>query len=188
MNITIAKDIEDLKGIKLLQQQNLKQNLTAAEAAEEGFVTAEYSLGYLQQMHNESPSVIARDNHIIAGYALATTKEVGMQHDLLSDLFTTIDKLTYRSYPLKNSAYIVVGQLCVARDYRGTGLAQKMYDAFRRMYEDKFDYCITDVAESNPRSLKAHLKSGFRVIDVLNYGGTTWNVILWDWKNKIYNS
>jgi L-amino acid N-acyltransferase YncA len=42
---------------------------------------------------------------------------------------------------------------------------------------------ITDVAQANTRSLNAHKKSGFQVIDTLVYAGIGWDIVLWDWRN-----
>ena len=77
---------------------------------------------------------------------------------------------------------MVVGQLCVAKPYRGLGLVQKLYGHFRDCYADQFEYLITDVAQANTRSLKAHLKTGFQIIDTLTYGGIGWDIVLWDWR------
>jgi len=61
------------------------------------------------------------------------------------------------------------------------GLVQQMYQHFKNNLSNEFDYCITDVAKDNPRSLKVHKKTGFRVIEELNYGGIGWHIIIWDW-------
>lgn len=138
-------------------------------------------MDFLETLHRACPSVIAKDKEIIAGYALVAVKSVRHQHELLSDLFNTVDKIEYNGQLLENSKYVIVGQLCVARDYRGLGLVQKMYDYYKTSLAGEFDYCLTDVAIDNIRSLKAHEKSGFRIIDTLEYGGLSWNIILWDW-------
>jgi ribosomal protein S18 acetylase RimI-like enzyme len=172
----------ELLGIKKLQQDNLKINLSKQEAESQGFVTAEYSMDFLETLHRACPSIIAKDKETVAGYALVAVKSVRHQHDLLSDLFNSIDKIVYDGHLLENSKYVIVGQLCVARDYRGLGLVQKMYDYYKSSLAGEFDYCLTDVARDNIRSLRAHEKSGFRIIDTLEYGGLGWNIILWDWK------
>jgi hypothetical protein len=181
MTIKRVSEYPELEGIKKLQQDNLKINLTDQEAASEGFVTAEYTLDFLKKMHSESPSVIAKDGDRIAGYALVAVKAIRHEHELLGDLFNTIDKIIYGDQLLKDSRYVVVGQLCVSREYRGLGLVPQMYQYFKNSLCPQFDYCITDVAQDNPRSLKAHLKTGFRVIDTLRYGGLGWDIVLWDW-------
>jgi L-amino acid N-acyltransferase YncA len=69
----------------------------------------------------------------------------------------------------------------VAKEYRGMGLVQKMYAQFKESYHNKYQYCITDVAADNPRSLKTHIKTGFEIIDTKTYGGISWDIILWSW-------
>lgn len=185
MEIKMVSSKLELEKIRLLQQQNLRSALTLSEAEKEGFVTAEYSVEFLEKMHEATPSIIAVDGDVIAGYALATIKEVGVNHDLIHELFDAVDDITYHAKRLGETSYIVIGQLCVAKDYRGFGMVQKMYNAFRDQYAHAYEYCVTDVAEDNPRSLKAHLKSGFVVIDTLRYGGIGWNIVLWDWRRSV---
>ncbi len=184
--VTIKRVTEkaELDGIRNLQEENLLKNLTITEAESQGFVTAEYSIGFLSKMHDASPSVIAKDGDRVVGFAIVTLQSVRHEHALLADLFNAIDKIKYQDHLLKGTKYLVVGQLCVAKDYRGLGLVQQMYQHFKTSLSDQFDYCLTDVAEDNPRSLKAHMKTGFQVVDTLSYGGFGWDIILWDWTSK----
>ncbi len=182
--IKLVSEFSELKGIKTLQEENLKRNLSYEEAEVQGFVTAEYSIEFLQTLHHASPSVIAKEGDLVVGYALVALKSIRHQHDLLSDLFDSIDKIEYNDQLLKYSNYVVVGQLCIAKDYRGRGLVQQMYQYFKARLSGKFDYCLTDIAENNPRSLKSHLKTGFLIVDTLHYGGIDWNIVLWDWNAK----
>ena len=181
ITIKLVTEQSELEGIKKLQHENLKKNLGDEEARVEGFVTAEYTMEFLERMHYEKPSVIAKDGDQVVGYALTAVKAIRFEHELLGDLFDTIDKTRYHDRLLKDSGYVVVGQLCVSKNYRGLGLVKQMYQHFRKTLSPDFDYCITDVAKDNPRSLKAHLKSGFRIVDTLQYGGLEWDIVLWDW-------
>ena len=181
VQVTRASSEADLIGIQYLQKANLKRIIGEEEAAKEGFVTAEYSLDLLKAMHELGASVIAKDGDKVVGYALVTTKEIYGQHDLLDDLFNVLNKLNFDGKELKESPYVLVGQLCVGKGYRGIGLVQKMYNFFKESYANKYDYLITDVADNNPRSLKAHIKSGFQVIHSIDYGGVKWDIVLWDW-------
>jgi len=173
----------ELEGIKQLQQENLKKNLTDEQSGSEGFVTAEYSMAFLEKMHTQSPSIIAKMGDQVIGYALVSVKAIRDEHELLADLFNTIDRIIYHDQLLKDARYVVVGQLCVSKNYRGLGLVQQMYQYFKQCLSSEFDYCITDVAKDNPRSLKAHLRSGFQIIDSLTYGGLGWDIVLWNWKS-----
>jgi len=81
----------------------------------------------------------------------------------------------------------VVGQLCVAKEYRGQDLVQKLYGHFRDCLSNEFSYLVTDVAKANARSLKAHKKRGFQVINELMYGGFGWDIVLWNWNAAAQN-
>lgn len=175
---------EELRGILSLHHKNLLKNLDQEERDKEGFVTAEYNIDLLTKMHNISPSIIAKDGDEVVGYVLVYTKALYNQHALLDDLFYKVDALTYNSRPMTESSYVLCGQLCVAKGYRGMGLVQGMYEHYRNALSGEFQYCVTDVASNNPRSLKAHVKTGFQVIDSITFNGVTFDVILWDWCAK----
>jgi hypothetical protein len=182
MIIKLVTGPDELRAIRNLQEQNLKRNLSSEESEREGFVTAEYTVGFLERMHQFAPSVIAKEGNDLAGYALAATKDIRGEHELLGNLFDAIDSKTYDGKKLSDVNYLIVGQLCVAKKFRGQQLVNKMYDFFRESYANKFEYLVTDIDEKNPRSLRAHLKSGFIVLDTLEYGGAHWHIVLWDWK------
>lgn len=178
--VKLVSEMKELEGIRLLQEQNLGKNLSVAEATKEGFVTAEYTVEFLKAMHNIHPSIIAKDNDTVVGYALVATNSIREKHPLLADLFNSIDKVIYKGTPLKGTRYVVVGQLCVGKGYRGQGLVQRMYEFYRESLKDSYDYLITDVVQTNQRSIKAHLKTGFVVVDTLEYEGMRWDIVLWE--------
>lgn len=143
IDVTRVSSPSEIMGIRDLQALNLKQNITAEEAIDQGFLTAAYTINYLQEMNAASPSIIAKDGNI------------------------------------------VVGQLCVAKEYRGQDLVQKLYGYFRDCLSKEFTYLVTDIAQANTRSLKAHQKRGFQVINELMYGGVKWDIVLWDWNTTV---
>lgn len=181
VEVTRASSPNEIIGIRDLQALNLKQNITADEAIEQGFLTAAYTIEYLQEMNAVFPSIIAKDGDKVIGYALVATKDIRKGHDLIEGLFDAIDACEYNGQLLKYVNYVVVGQLCVAKEYRGQDLVQRLYGHFRDCLSSEFTYLVTDVAKANVRSLKAHKKRGFQVINELNYGGFGWDIVLWDW-------
>ncbi len=187
VHITRVSSPSEIIGIRDLQALNLKQNITAEEAIDQGFLTAAYTIEYLQEMNSASPAIIAKDGDKVVGYALVATKEIRKGHDLVEDLFDAIDECDYNGKLLKDVNYVVVGQLCVAKEYRGQELVQKLYGYFRDCLSNEFTYLVTDVAKANARSLKAHKKRGFQVINELIYGGFGWDIVLWDWNAADHN-
>ena len=181
VSIKLVTTEEELKGILALQQQNLRKNLSEEEAAEQGFLMAEFNLKFLQKMHAAAPSVIAVADDKVVGYSLVALKSIREEHPLLADLFDTIDRLQFDSKDLSKINYVVVGQLCVGKGYRGIGLVDQLYHFYKDQYAKEYEYLITDVAQANHRSLKAHKKTGFQVIDQLTFEGIGWDIVLWNW-------
>lgn len=181
VEVTRVSSPSEIIDIRDLQALNLKQNITAEEAIEQGFLTASYTIEYLEEMNAASPSIIAKDGDKVVGYALVATKDIRKGHDLIEGLFDAIDACEYNGKLLRDVNYVVVGQLCVAKEYRGQDLVQRLYGHFRDCLSNEFTYLVTDVAKANVRSLKAHKKRGFQVINELTYGGFGWDIVLWDW-------
>ena len=48
----------------------------------------------------------------------------------------------------------------------------------------RYKYCVTDVDEKNPRSVKSHLKTGFEILGKIAYGGNRFYVVIWDWRQN----
>lgn len=174
---------EEIVGIKDLQMRNHKSILSQEEMSSQGFVTAEYSIDFLKKMNEAEPSVIAVDAQgQVVGYAIASPKSIMGYHSFLDELFIAADELNIQGIEGKNLNYILVGQLCVAKSHRGQGLVKAMYDYFRHILSPKYDCVITDVDIKNPRSLKAHLKAGYQIVETKTYGGLSWNVVFQDWR------
>ena len=179
ITLQLVKTQEEMKGVLAIQQANLRKNITQEEAETEGFLMAEYDLDFLELLNHKSPGIIAKDGEKVVGYSLVALPETARQHPLLADLVQNIERCIFEGKPVEN--YAIVAQLCVSKGYRGQDLVQKLYGSFRDHYANQFTYCVTDVAQANARSLKAHQKRGFQVIDTLNYGGIAWDIVLWDW-------
>ena len=72
-----------------------------------------------------------------------------------------------------------MGQICIADGYRGTGIFDGLYRTMGETYGDRFDLTVTEVADRNGRSLRAHARVGFERL--LTYPDATtgeqWHVI-----------
>ena len=88
VDVTRVSSPSEIIGIRDLQALNLKQNITTEEAIEQGFLTAAYTIEYLQEMNAASPTIIAKDGDKVVGYALVATKDIRNGHDLLRRAFT----------------------------------------------------------------------------------------------------
>jgi hypothetical protein len=182
--ITTVQSETDLLGILALQQANLRRTLPADVAATQGFVTLQYTLDQMRQMHQAGPSLIAKDGDTVVGYVITTLPETRQFVPELGSLFDQIDALTYQNRPLPTYAYYVAGQVCVANGYRGQALLDRMYQHHRAIYADRFQLLITDISALNTRSLRVHERIGFQSLQRFYEptAGEEWVVVVWDWQ------
>ena len=177
----------ELEQIIALQTANLREIVGEVEAEKEGYVTAVYTLEYMKKMNACKATVVAKAGGKVIGYVLVMTREIAVQHRLcasLVELLKTIPVAKTSPTVLDEVSYVFCGQLCVAQGYRGLGVAPRMYNHFYNQYHNEFNYCITDVAYDNVRSIKAHEKSGFKICASVNHDGVGFAVVVWDWNNN----
>ena len=181
IEITTVSDTRDLEQILELQQCNLIKNIDENEMREQGFVTLTHSLDDLQKMHNLAPSIIAKSEGKVVGYALMMAKEAREICPLLEPMFSKLNSLSYKGKPLGYTNYYVMGQVCIDKDFRGQKIFDRLYEKHRELYSPQFDLLITEVATRNTRSVRAHERVGFKSINIYRDELDEWSVIVWDW-------
>lgn len=184
ITFTLSQTDKELSEIIDLQKSNLAQNLAKEEIISQGFVTVAHSLEDLQKMNSYEHNVVTKDNEKIVGYLLAMTKNSRSDIPILLPMFDAFDKIVYNGKPVSQYQYIVVGQVCIHKNYRGQGLLDKCYDAYKTYFKEKYDFAITEIATTNLRSINAHKRIGFS--EIHRYEDpqqTAWSVVLWDWNN-----
>lgn len=177
-----SKTNQELLEIIALQKQNLPQNLSSEEIKREGFVTVEHSFEALKKMNEITQHVLIKNNNKVVGYLLAMTKK--SQHDIavLKPMFDVFEKIYYKNKVVNTYNYLVVGQVCIAKNYRGKGLLSTCYEAYKYFYKYSYDFAITEIATSNKRSINAHKKIGFKEIHkYTDTNNTNWSIVIWDW-------
>jgi hypothetical protein len=180
--LTTVETKEELQQILILQQQNLIQNIDEVEMETQGFVTMIHDIEVLQKMHDLAPSVIAKDQGEVIGYALVMLRECRQLFPPLEPMFKNFDNLEYHGCPLNDYRFYVMGQVCIAKKYRRTGLFDQLYQKHKELYANKFDFIVTEVSIRNQRSLRAHERVGFEIINSYRDELDEWAVVLWNWK------
>lgn len=172
----------ELEGILALQSSNLREQLSPAEASTEGFLTVAHTLEILHQMNEQEPHLVVKHDQQVVGYLLAMTREARQFIPLLEPLFLRLDCLLWEGTPLAERPYLVVGQVCIARPWRGQGLVQAAYAHYRQWFAPRYDLAITEIDTRNTRSLAAHAKVGFQELERYRESSEReWSVVIWDW-------
>jgi ribosomal protein S18 acetylase RimI-like enzyme len=180
---TTAESKRDLEGILSLQRENLAQGLTPDEIKSQGFVTVCHSYDQLKKMNDHEKHVIAKDNDKVVAYVLAMTQHSKFDIPILHPMFEAFGTISYGGKKITDYNYLVVGQVCIDKAYRGQGLFDNCYAAYKKYFSQKYDFAITEIASTNLRSLNAHRRIGFQEVDsYIDPDNTKWIVVVWDWK------
>jgi GNAT superfamily N-acetyltransferase len=192
---TGATNDTELQDILILQRANYPEHLTKEERIQESFVSARHTLDLLREMNCTYPHVIAKEtnkaatdtptgsNGRVVGYTLCLLRTFDVKRiPALEGLLDILAETRYLDKPLDEYNYIIMGQVCVAKEYRGQGIFVKLYETMRDRLSSQYECIVTAVSSSNPRSLRAHEKIGFQTVHVHPTEGHDWIIVLWDWK------
>lgn len=172
----------DLEQILELQRANRSENLSPDEVESEGFVSARHDLALLRDMNTPHAHVIAKENNKVVGYTLALVRSFDVDRiPILDGLLGVIEAAEYNGASVQTMNFIIMGQVCVAKEYRGKGVFGGLYAEMRETLSPHFECIVTSVSTRNPRSLRAHAKVGFEVVHKYSSHGEDWRILLWKW-------
>lgn len=149
---------DELQQILKLQRANLPTAIPSEVQKTEGFVTVEHTLDLLGRMNDACAHFIVKSGEEVVGYALSMHPKFGNEIKVLRPMFTEINK----HYHENN--FIVMGQICIAKEFRQKGLFRKLYEEMLQGVQPLFSTIITEVDSANLRSISAHYKIGFQTI------------------------
>jgi|SRR5690554_162018 len=182
---TTAKNEDELRGILALQKANLKKNLSEEEIKRDGFVTVDHTYELLNKLHDIAPHIIAKDKSEVVGYVLAMTKKSRFDIPIIFPMFEEFDNIVFKGKTVSDYNYMVVGQACIHKDYRGRGLVENCFRKYKETFADRYDFSITEIAMSNKRSLYAHRKVGYEVVHTYtDPEQNEWAIVIWDWNKE----
>jgi ribosomal protein S18 acetylase RimI-like enzyme len=164
VEILQAKNDADLLGILSLQQQNLAIHLSPEEVADQGFVTVVHNLDILRRMNDAGAHTIAKDGDRVVGYALTMLPQFRADIPVLMSMFDRLDEMTWNGKSLHDTAYFVMGQVCVAKECRGQGVFDRLYQGLKDFNSDQFELVVTEISRRNTRSMRAHERFGFEIL------------------------
>ena len=163
---------EELKQVLEIQQQNRPENLDDSEVRNEGFVTVQHSLDLLKKMNDVCAHILAKDGEKVVGYALCMHPEFKDRIPIIRAMFNRVARL------LPGEPYIVMGQVCIDKHYRKQGIFRQLYGHMREAVIEDFKQIITEVDETNQRSLQAHYAVGFEDLEVYEADGRIWHLLV----------
>lgn len=176
----VASTEQHFEQILQLQRQNLFTAISDEQQSQQGFVFAEHTIPLLKMMAAHLPQVIAVSNGKVIAYNLAMSITLKNLIPSLVPMFTEFERSKYNGRPLTAYRFMVGGQVCVDKDFRGHGLSTRLYHETRNRLSSDYQLCVTEVATRNIVSLRAHQKMGFEVVSTYHDGKELWKVVVWD--------
>ena len=163
---------KELSEILALQAKNLPNKLSEETKKEQGFVTVHHDLDMLQKMHDVHPHIIAISDGSLVGYTLSMSKKFRNDIPILAPMFSKID-----ASKIGKSNYLIMGQVCIAKKFRGQGVFRGLYAYMKKVFSTTFDYIITEINAKNIRSINAHQAIGFIELIRYEFEEETWVVV-----------
>jgi len=167
-----ATSHQELQQILELQSSNLRSAVSSKESQEEGFVSVVHTLDLLERMNAIAPHIVAKDGDKVTGYALCMHPAFADEISMLKPMFNRVYKLLGPDHK-----YMIMGQICIAKQFRGKGIFRGLYNAMAEALIPAYDSIITEVDADNQRSLHAHYAIGFEEMEVYRSGGRIWHLI-----------
>jgi GNAT superfamily N-acetyltransferase len=180
-----ASTDQHFEQILRLQKQNLFSAISEEEQAQHGFVFAEHTIPLLRMMAAHLPQVVAVSNGMVIGYNLAMPVAMKNEMPRLAPMFAEFERSEYQGRPLVTYNFMVGGQVCVDKGFRGHGLLRRLYHETRNRLPAGYQLCVTEVSERNGVSLRAHQRMGFEVVNTYDDGKELWNVVVWDLESAV---
>lgn len=176
---------KELAGILKLQEINHFSSLSTEELTAEGFLTCTHDLELLKTFNEIAPHIIAVYKTEVIGYLLTMTESAEEQMPFLKPMFNEFRSFNFLGKPVAAYNYLIVGQVCVGRGFRGKGVLERLYNLYTDTYNKRFDFAITEIATRNIRSIKAHKKNGFKEIHTYySPDGEEWSIVILDWSSR----
>lgn len=185
ISLNLAATDAHFEQILHLQRQNLPDVLSEAQQARQGFVFAEHTVELLKRMAAHLPQVIALSQDRVVGYNLALPVSMQDAMPQLAPMFAAFERSTYHGRPLTTYRFMVGGQICVDRAFRGQGILQRLYHETWNRLPPGYQLCVTEIADRNQVSLRAHQKLGFEVVHTYQDSGEQWHVVVWELERTV---
>lgn len=184
INYCTATTDDELRQILSLQQANHASALSEPQARRDGFVTVTHSFDLLKKMNIAAPQIIAKNGSEVVAYALVMLKSFADMIPVLHPLFDRLALIGYGNRKITDHAFYVMGQICVHEFYRGRGVFDSLYQMHKTMHAQQYELCVTSVSTRNKRSLRAHERVGFQIVNTFRDATDEWNILVWPLKTN----
>jgi len=123
----------------------------------------------------------------VVGYALVMLRSFADMIPLLQPMFDRLDTSNYGKRCITDHSFYVMGQICIEKSYRGSGVFDALYQKHHEIHRNAFELCVTSVSTSNRRSMRAHERVGFRAVNTFRDATDEWCILVWKLNQAVRN-
>lgn len=149
--------ISDINGVIELQGKNLLANIPENEW-ENGFVTTPFTVGQIESIVTFNGLFVGESDKRIVAYAFAGSWEYFSQWAIFPFMVSRLAQLNFRTEVIAIENSFQYGPICIDKNYRGSGVFQKLFEAMRIAMSKQYPIGVTFINKINKRSFEAHTK------------------------------
>ena len=157
--ITVCQaTLNDMDGVLALLKANHVSSMTEEEK-KNGFVTTNMTVEQMTRLISDEDGVtVAKDGDRVVAFALAASWDYWKEWPFFQNMIGLLPDNIFNGEALSTQNSYQYGPVCVDKNYRGTGVFEKVFFASLEGMEKRFPYMATFVNQVNPRSFAAHTR------------------------------
>ena len=185
MKYKLAK-IEDIEKVLELhfkyQIDSIKE-----EDKKDGFITTAFTKEQMVDLITlEQGLFIAVENDRIVAYVMSASWDFWSRWPMFAFMIEDLPNLEYLGQKLSVQNSYQYGPVCVDKEYRGSGVLEKLFDFARENMAKRFPILVTFINKINPRSYEAHTKKlKLEVIKEFSYNNNNYYELVYDTSKKL---
>ena len=160
---SLSKEIH-FEAIEQMIADNLIKNIAQSKQESEGFLIANFTRKALKKFNAVCPILLAIQEGEVLGYVIVGTKNSRGIHPVIDSMISDSEKVAEMPSFASSDKYIFIIQVCVDSSQRKKGVFQQLYASLIEKYKYDYKLIVTEVVSHNKRSLNAHKRMGFEVI------------------------
>ena len=183
--IAQIKDIEKVLELHSKYQiDSIKQ-----EDKKDGFITTAFTKEQMVDLITlEQGLFIAIENEKIVAYVMSASWKFWSRWPMFAFMMEDLPNLEYLGQKLTVQNSYQYGPVCVDKEYRGSGVLEKLFDFARENMAKRFPILVTFINKINPRSYEAHTKKlKLEVIKEFSYNNNNYYELVYDTSKKLKN-
>lgn len=182
--IAQIKDIEKVLELHFKYQiDSIKQ-----EDKKDGFITTAFTKEQMVDLITlEQGLFIAIENEKIVAYVMSASWKFWSRWPMFAFMMEDLPNLEYLGQKLTVQNSYQYGPVCVDKEYRGSGVLEKIFDFARENMAKRFPILVTFINKINPRSYEAHTKKlKLEVIKEFSYNNNNYYELVYDTSKSLF--